>query len=235
MLTGPENLTEYVQGGCKITCLVTGEKWQQNSYIVTHVSSGNTIVVDPGDNSDLIIRQIQDVGGKVTHILLTHPHHDHVGAAAAVSEHFNVACELHKHDVRLLMHAPMYALRFANRRIAAVARVQPFEELFTGAEEPVVQSIHTPGHTKGSVSYLFAGFMFTGDTLLYKLVGRTDLPGSSAEELSGSIAKLLNKLGDEITIFPGHGKPWSIGGARAWWRDSGEEPPAHNIFINELS
>ena len=184
LLIVQSTLFEYVQGGYNITCIVTGEQWKQNTYIVTRVSSSNTIIVDPGDNAELIISCIQDGGGKVTRILLTHPHHDHVGAVTQVSEYFNVVCELHKQDVRLLKHAPMYALRFANKTMAPISRFQHFEELCLDTEVPPVRSIHTPGHTKGSVCYLFDSFVLTGDTLLYKHIGRTDLPGSSAEEIS---------------------------------------------------
>ena len=230
MLMGQQKLFEYAQGTCNITCIVTGEKWKQNTYMVTQLSSSNTIIVDPGDNADLIINHIQGRGGRVTRILLTHPHHDHVGAAAQVSEHFNVACELHKLDVRLLMHAPMYALRFANKKISSVSRFQPFEELHMGSGAPALSSIHTPGHTKGSVCYLFDGFVFTGDTLLYQHVGRTDLPGGSAEEIAGSVSKVLGHLSDETLIFPGHGKPWTIGEAKAWWRETEITPPRYNNF-----
>lgn len=230
MLTDKKSLFEYTQDSCKVTCIVTGQKWKQNTYIVTHLPTLNTVIIDPGDNADLIIKYIQDCDGNVTRILLTHPHHDHVGAAAQVSEHFNVACELHKQDVRLLMHAPMYALRFADKTMTPVTNFQRFEALEMSSQAPNVKSIHTPGHTKGSVCYLFDGFVFTGDTLLYKHVGRTDLPGSSAPELSWSVSWLLEKLGDEITVFPGHGKPWTIGEAKVWWQESSLSPQIYNSF-----
>lgn len=225
-----QTLFEYTQGGCDVTCIVTGEEWKQNTYIVTQRTSFNTIIVDPGGYAELIIKYIEDRGGKVSRILLTHSHHDHVGAAAQVSEHFNVPCELHKRDVRLLMHAPMYAMTFANEKIAPVSYFQHFEELSLGSEEPKLLSIHTPGHTKGSVCYLFDSFVMTGDTLLYKHVGRTDLPGSCAEELSGSVASLLSQLHDDVLIFSGHGKPWKAEEAKAWWREKEITPPVHNSF-----
>ena len=228
MLTEKTGLIESVKGDCNVTCIVTGEDWKQNTYIIHQLSSANTIIIDPGDNADIIINRIQVGGGNVTRILLTHPHHDHIGAAAEVSEHFSIECELHKNDLRLLKHAPMYAQRFANKKISAVSHYQLFEELKSHSEGPSVKSIHTPGHTKGSVCYLFDGFVFTGDTILYKHIGRTDFPGSSAEELSGSVTMLLSQLSDDVTIFPGHGKPWTIGEAKPWWRESGMSPTTYN-------
>jgi len=190
----------------------------------------NTIVIDPGDNAELIIQLIEDVGGKLTHILLTHPHHDHVGATAELSGHYKIACELHKQDVRLLMHAPMYALTFANRKIPAVSSFHAFEELCLTDEEPAIRALHTPGHTKGSVCYIFKGFMFTGDTLLYKHVGRTDLPGGCSEYLSESVSNIMGSVTDEIVIFSGHGKPWTVGEAKNWWQEISLKPPTYNKF-----
>ena len=230
MLIAQPALLEYEYGGCRISCLVTGEEWKQNTYIVTHKSSSNTIVIDPGDNADFIIQQIEDARGKCAHILLTHAHHDHVGAASILSEHYNMACKLHQKDVRLLVHAPMYVFSFAKKKILAVSRFKTFEELCLADEEPTIRALHTPGHTKGSVCYIMDGFVFTGDTLLYQHVGRTDLPGSSAEEIAGSVGKLLNQLHDDIILFPGHGKPWTIGEAKAWWREKEITPQSYDNF-----
>lgn len=230
MLTGQQTLFEYTRGGCDVACIVTGGEWKQNAYIVIHRSSLNTIIIDPGGQAASIIEYIEDVGGKVSRILLTHPHHDHVGAAAQISEHFNVACELHKQDVRLLMHAPMYALTFAKRKMDPVTNFQHFEMLPLDGGDLAPVSIHTPGHTKGSVCYLFDGFVMTGDTLLFKHIGRTDLPGSCAEKLSGSVGELLNQLHDDVLIFTGHGKPWTAGEAKAWWREIEITPPAYDSF-----
>jgi len=231
MLIAQSALFEYAQNGCKITCIVTGEKWKQNTYIITEDSSSKMIIVDPGDEAELIIKLIEGAGGTVTRILLTHPHHDHVGAAEQVSKYFNVACEVHKQDVRLLMHAPMYALTFAHKKIPPVSYFLQFAELCPVGKEPAVRSVHTPGHTKGSVCFVFDGFVLTGDTLLYKHVGRTDLPGSSAEDMVMSIGKLLDGLADEITIFPGHGQPWSVGEAKRWWSKTESCPPKYDNFV----
>jgi hydroxyacylglutathione hydrolase len=235
MLIEPPALLEYEHGGCRISCLVTGEEWKQNTYIVTHQSSSNTIVIDPGDNAEFIIQQIEDAKGNCAHILLTHAHHDHVGAASQLSEHYNMACKLHKLDVRLLVHAPMYALSFANKKILAVSRFQTFEEICLSDEKPTIKALHTPGHTKGSVCYIMDGFVFTGDTLLYKRVGRTDLPGSSSGDLSESVEKILSALTDETIMFSGHGKPWMVGEAKQWWQELRGKPPVHTSFIDELS
>jgi glyoxylase-like metal-dependent hydrolase (beta-lactamase superfamily II) len=128
------------------------------------------------------------------------------------------------------MHAPMYALRFANKKILPVSFYQDFEDFCSDADEPKMRSIHTPGHTRGSVCYVFDGFVMTGDTLLYKHVGRMDLPGSSIEEMKESVNNLLSRLSDEVLIFPGHGKPWTIGEAKSWWQERKAVFTIHNKF-----
>lgn len=234
MLIDRPPLFEYVLGNCTVTCIVTGSEWRQNSYIVSHGPSRHAVLIDPGDAAEVIIGQVQERGETVTRILLTHPHHDHVGAAARVSVHFRVPCELHSQDLRLLMHAPMYALRFANKRILSVPDYRVFETLCSRNDEPAVRSVHTPGHTKGSVCYLFDGFAMTGDTLLCRHIGRTDLPGASAEQIAASIDLLLRELADETVIFSGHGKPWTAGEAKAWWQEVSLTPPVHRHFSDEV-
>lgn len=230
MLSTNPPLFEYSIGNYSIARIVTGNEWKQNAYIVTQTRSLETIIIDPGDNASYIINYIKNKCGKVTRILLTHAHFDHVGALNEVSEHFNVVCDLHKQDARLLMQAPMYALRFSKKIVDPVSKHQLFEELCIDDNNIPVRSIFTPGHTKGSVCYLFDGFLFTGDTLLNKRVGRTDLPGSKPEAILESIGKLLAELSDDIEIFSGHGKSWTTGEAKEWWHNLRQVPPAHSTF-----
>jgi hydroxyacylglutathione hydrolase len=230
MLTWKPPLYEYHKGNYSIARIVTGEEWKQNTYIVTQTRSLETVIIDPGDNARFIIDYIENKRGKVTRILLTHAHFDHVGALNEVSKYFSVMCELHKQDVRLLKQAPMYALRFSKKVVDYVSDYQLFEELCIGTNSIPVRSIFTPGHTKGSVCYLFDGFLFTGDTLLNKLVGRTDLPGSNPEAILISIGKLLAELPDDIEIFSGHGKSWMTGEAKSWWHNLQQTPRAHTTF-----
>jgi glyoxylase-like metal-dependent hydrolase (beta-lactamase superfamily II) len=80
------------------------------------------------------------------------------------------------------------------------------------------------------VCYRFEGFVFTGDTLLRQHVGRTDLPGGDGAQLKHSIDLLLTGLPEDTTLFPGHGRPWTIGEARVWWQKAAAAPPAYNQF-----
>ncbi len=231
MLTPPP-CYDYIFGAFKVTCVVTDARWQQNTYVVTHAASGKTLLIDPGGGADFIIQYLENSGARLVHILLTHPHHDHIGAVAQLSEHFGVSCNFHKDDARLIRQAPMYALTLAKRSIAAVTRYETFEELVLEDEEFPLRALHTPGHTKGSVCYHLDGFVFSGDTLLYQSIGRTDLPGSSLPSLKSSVTALLVKLSDNTVIFPGHGKPWVVKDALRWWSGLfNASPPQYDQFV----
>ena len=220
----------------EVDCIVSDTQWRQNCYLVSHRHSKELILIDPGGCPDDIIPLIHEAGVGVRRILITHPHHDHIGGAAEVSDYFKVPCELHKADMRLLKQAPMYAMMFAGKALSIPDSLVVFdEESFCMSERFPLQVLHTPGHTKGSVCYLLDGCVFTGDTILCRHVGRTDLPGSNSEDLSLSVEKILNGLADAITLLPGHGAPWTVGEARAWWHESRNKPPAHTSFVDRLS
>lgn len=213
-------------GEYRIVRIVTGEAWRENCYLVTHVPSGEMALVDPGDDADSVIQAVLGGGTRLHHILLTHAHHDHVGAVAALCRRFGLACDVHKDDVRLLRRAALYAMRFARKQIEPPAPFCAFEDkpaLRLGGR--FVQVIHTPGHTSGSVCYDFGGFVFTGDTLLYQRVGRTDLPGGDAKLLAASVSRLVERLPGDTVMFPGHGRPWTLAEASSWWSTVAAAPP----------
>ncbi len=205
-------------GDFQVDTFITGAPWKENCYLVRHVPSGQQAVVDPGDDAEAI-SQAMTAGGPLRYVLLTHAHHDHVGAAAAICRRFDVPCDLHQADVRLLRHAPMYALRFAGKKIDAPESLRPFEAapgLQLGGEAITV--LHTPGHTAGSVCYCLPGVVFTGDTLLREGVGRTDLPGADLALLKESVTRLLAQLPPEALLLAGHGRPWTAAEAGRWWQ-----------------
>jgi hydroxyacylglutathione hydrolase len=208
-------------GACELRVVVTGGLWKENCYLVRDRATGAQVIIDPGGEADLIIERL-DGGNPPSLILLTHAHHDHVGAVAALARRYSIQCVLHKNDSRLLRHAPMYAWRFTGSTIEPPAPVRTYEgqPMFTLGGRPITV-IHTPGHTSGSVCYDFGEFLFTGDTLLYRSVGRTDLPGGDRSALVTSVDTLLAGLAPETLICPGHGRPFSAGLARAWWAETG--------------
>jgi hydroxyacylglutathione hydrolase len=200
----------------KITTIPTG-RWRENCYLVHHVPTANLMLIDPGDNADQILAAIDIEGGQLSLILLTHAHHDHVGALKPICEKFNLHFFIHPLDVKLLRRAPMYAMTFENKIIEISTNYKLLAATELEWAGCLVKVIHVPGHTAGGLCYSFCGIAFTGDTLLNRMVGRTDLPGASVDELSTSINRILSQVPTGAVLFPGHGKPWTIGEACEWW------------------
>jgi hydroxyacylglutathione hydrolase len=218
-------------GDLRVATIVTSGAWRENCYVVTHLPSGEQAVIDPGGDAERIAAAAD---GDVRHILFTHAHHDHVGAGAAVARRFGLVCRLHQRDERLLRHAPMYALRFAGKRIEAPAPCATFQEPPPlGLGSLGIETVHTPGHTPGSVCYRISGLAFTGDTLLRESVGRTDLPGGDWDTLEETVTALVERLPGETVLLPGHGATWTAADARAWWPEAASRRPAYRGAAGE--
>jgi len=222
----PQTIGEF-----QIQVVKSDAPWKENCYLVSHLPSGEQVVIDPGGNAENIIQAILAGGGSLRYIWLTHAHFDHVGAVAALYHRFGVVCNLYKSDLRLLRHAPMYALRFSGKQIENPAPFQAYDfpcQFQLGGR--TVSVLSTPGHTPGSVCYALDGFVFTGDTLLFEIVGRTDMPGGEKLTLLNSINLLVKSLSADTVIFPGHGRSWTIGEAVVWWEKTNNDPPSLRMF-----
>jgi glyoxylase-like metal-dependent hydrolase (beta-lactamase superfamily II) len=217
-----------------IQTIPTGEPWNEICYIVVDRDANEQIVVDPGGRSETIFATAAANGGRVVAVVLTHAHHDHVRSAEKVARHFGVSCHIHSADFPLLRKAPSYSIAFGGKPFPAVTSPVPLEETgrlsFSGGE---MQVLHTPGHTKGSCCLIFPGFAVTGDTLLNRKIGRTDLPGCSREALIQSVDTLLSRLEDDDMLYAGHRDPWRVRDARAWWKEARANAPALDAFEPE--
>ncbi|AKI97464.1 MBL fold metallo-hydrolase [Kosmotoga pacifica] len=171
--------------------------FEENTYFIE--DGEKIIVIDPGKGT---FEEIKKFNKDKLLILLTHSHVDHMFDLPHFkgSElYFNETIEfLTNTRTNLSLYFPMGELRIERFRI------------LTKEELPDFEIIKTPGHTPGSVCFLFRNrFLFTGDTLFSNSVGRTDLPGGSEENLVGSL-KILRSLLEEkpdLEILPGHGFP----------------------------
>lgn len=218
-------------GDYQITTIVTGEPWCVNCYLVRHLPSAEQVLIDPGDSLGCIVKAVLSQNGSLKKILITHAHHDHIGAVAALCQRFEVPCYVYKADERLMRQAHTYALVFDSRQIEPLTTFCPYQDnmSLTIGKQPI-QVIYTPGHTAGSVCYYFGDFVFTGEAVLYQHVGRTDMPGSNLEQLISSVSRLVEQLPGETVVFPGHGRMWTIREARAWWQDAAISPPQYKRF-----
>lgn len=182
---------------------------QTNCYIIQDEEK-NCLIIDPGEESTKIITYIEHEQLKPVAILLTHGHFDHIGAVDPVRDHFNVAVYIHEIEQDTLTDP----FKNGSTRYPGLPRVQNRAADYLITAEGMMEIgpfsfevHHTPGHSPGSLSFVFEkdGFAIVGDTLFQGSVGRTDLPGGDTETLLASIHNKLLTLDEDIIIYPGHG------------------------------
>ncbi|MCH7321734.1 MBL fold metallo-hydrolase [Solibacillus sp. MA9] len=184
---------------------------QTNCYIISNKNK-ECLIFDPGEEGARIVKQLRSNGLKPLAILLTHTHFDHIGAVEALQEVFNVPLYVHEKEVAWLGDP----LKNGSGKYAELPNYivkAPKEEHILRTEGELTigdftfDVVHTPGHSPGSVSFIFKedGFAIVGDTLFEQSIGRTDLIGGSMEVLLKSIHDKLLSLPEDTIIYPGHG------------------------------
>ena len=212
----------------------TGGRWKENSYLVVDQATKNSILIDPGYDSEWLIAVIEENGYSLKHIILTHAHHDHIAGVQDISEYFCLPCILHPADKRVLMHAPMYGIQFAKRTVKRPKDVLWLDEA-VGRElaNEGLCILHTPGHSKGGICVFFRQLIFTGDTLVREYLGRTDLPEGDREKIIDSVNQIFVQAKEKSSriIYPGHGERWGVDEAHTWWQNQiGENIKELNMF-----
>lgn len=191
--------------------------FEENPYLLICSDTQQALLIDPGDEAELLWQALIKAGATLDAIVLTHAHLDHVGAVETLRARANAPVYLHPADDELLAHVPQQAALFGLHAAPvrpADRRLAHGETLRCGNLE--LQVIHTPGHSPGSVCLYLAAerVLIAGDTLFYRSVGRTDLPGGDAPILLRSIRERLWQLPDDTRVYPGHGPATTIGDER---------------------
>ncbi len=197
-----------------LSCHTVGP-FAMNCYIVADADSKRGFVVDPGDEIDRILADIRKHDLKIERILLTHGHIDHVAYAQDLKDALQVPMSIHRDDLPLLEQVQGQAMMFGlppGPKPFADGRLQEGDEFFAGRHR--FRVLHTPGHSPGHVILAGDKVAFVGDTLFAGSIGRTDLPGGNYEVLMRSIREKILPLGDQLTIYPGHGPESTIGEER---------------------
>jgi len=183
---------------------------QENCYLLTDKDSGTAVLVDPGEEAEVLLEAVAESGCTLQAIWLTHAHFDHLGAVAAIVRHTDVPVLLHPLDRPLYDTAPTSAVRFGLTVEAPPARTTPLEEgdvLRIGGEEFTVW--HVPGHAPGHVAFIGNGLSISGDVLFAGSIGRTDLPLCDARDMQRSLERLAT-LPPETQVLSGHGPVTTI-------------------------
>ena len=192
--------------------------FQQNCSLVWCDSTMEGALIDPGGDKELLLERVAHHGVKITQLLITHAHIDHAGAAADLSEQFDVP-----------VIGPHEADQFWIDQLGDQSRMFQFPEskpfvpsrwLHQGDEvqvgNEVMQVMHCPGHTPGHVVFHHEelGVLFVGDVIFQNSIGRTDFPQGDHATLIASINDKLMVLDDDVQFVPGHGPMSSIGQER---------------------
>lgn len=183
--------------------------WKENAYILHN--NKVALIIDPGEDAPNIINKIETLGIKPLAILCTHAHFDHIGGVYELKEKYQIPFYLHSKDKRLLKQANLYRKFAGDNTIYKTPSIDYFlddiEDLSIGDFN--IKVIYTPGHSKGSVSFLINELIFSGDILFENNVGRTDLPGGHKASLQTTL-KLLCENYTSYKFLPGHGNAFVL-------------------------
>jgi hydroxyacylglutathione hydrolase len=190
----------------------------ENCFVIHNPDSAKALIVDPGEEPERILAEVEETGAEVEAILVTHCHFDHVGAVAPVAK---------------ATGAPVYCPEIEVPVLADIMSFVPFagfgpfesyeaDETVKGGEVLelaglTIDVIFTPGHSPGHVTYSLRGeeAIFSGDVLFQGSVGRVDLPGGDGPTLMRSIAALLDLHSSETAVYPGHMGATTLGAEQA--------------------
>lgn len=178
--------------------IVSG-KMGNNTYIIADEGAKTAVIIDPAWNNKELEQFVQKMSGELefSHIVLTHGHYDHVRDTGKIKSLTGAAVAIHPGDAALLESET------ANMPFPAAADILLSDRGVIRIGGLGLSVLHTPGHTPGGVCLALEDYLFTGDTLFYGTVGRTDLAGGDKGQLEASLKKLAGLERDYI-LLPGH-------------------------------
>lgn len=190
-----------------------------NCYMV--YGNGIDFLVDPGSDSEKIIRYLGKREKGPDFVIGTHCHFDHIGAAGEIAGYYNIPVYIHQNEEEILNNPDKNLSSFFN---VNTLLLKTYKILY-GMEtkdflSKEIDIMTTPGHTPGSIIIRYDRYLFTGDLLFKDSVGRTDLPGGDPAKMKTSLS-LLKTLDKNLIVLPGHGAETTL-----------EDELKNNYFLN---
>ena len=183
-----------------------------NCFILGCEETKKAAVIDPGDETDKILRTLADEGLTVEQIINTHCHFDHAGGNKKMRDVTGAPLVIHALEIPVLNNLAASASRWG-----LSADDSPVPDRMVADGDTIsfgnitLKVIHTPGHSPGGISLYTNDCLFVGDTLFAGSIGRTDFPGGDHQTLLTSIREKLFPLGDDVRVYTGHGPETTIG------------------------
>ena len=182
---------------------VIAQQMRNFSYLIGDRETGDTVVVDPAYAANDLVDIVESDGMKLSGVLVTHHHPDHVGGSMMGFELKGLAELLERVSVPVHVNSEeaLYVSRITGIPMSDLTSHEHGDKVSIGDIE--IELLHTPGHTPGSQCFLLDGRLIAGDTLFLEGCGRTDFPGGDSDEIFRSLQKLAQLSGNP-TVFPGH-------------------------------
>lgn len=185
---------------------------ENNNYLLIDEVAKEAILIDCTQESPEIENAINESGAKLKYILLTHGHFDHVMGVDSLRNKYGCKVLMHEADKPVIADTFKIAAQFNTVNMPSPKVDEYINEnsvIKFGQNE--IKVIHTPGHTAGGVCFLIDNKLFSGDTIFFESVGRTDLLTGSFNQIKSSIEEKIFTLDENIEIYPGHGRSSTVG------------------------
>lgn len=191
-----------------------------NTYVVIDEETKDAIIIDLGGGYNKILDYIKTQGADLKFILCTHGHFDHVmGISEMQAEGKDYPVYINKKDYSLMLKINDMLKMFSgldyNYQPPKISDfIDENSKLKLGNKD--IKIIETPGHTQGGVCFLIENYLFSGDSLFYREIGRCDLEGGDYQSLISSLKEKILTLPDDIKVLPGHGYSSTIGNEKLY-------------------
>lgn len=185
-----------------------------NCYLVMGDDSKEGYIIDPGAEARKIAEAAGQLGMVCKAVLITHGHVDHVGAVGKVAEALGAPVMISKTDSGVLegtvrgVGNRLGSMVVSKPKHGGIVYLEAGQTLEFGTH--TIEVVPTPGHSPGSMSFIVGDNIFCGDLVFQGSIGRTDLRGSSLEQLLESVSQYVWPLSDNTRIYPGHGPATTV-------------------------